>query len=47
MPLTTFTFTFVCKVSSPVEDKTADYNGFIVEVKTPGVNGTEEKGYVQ
>ena len=45
-PLTNFTFRFVCKVSSPV-DESADHNGFMVEVKTCGGSGAEEKGYAR
>lgn len=44
IPLTNFTFRFICKVTSSCVDN-ADHNGFIVEVKTQGADGEEEKGY--
>ena len=42
-PLTNFTFRFICKVSPPCDD-CPEYNGFLVEVKTSGI---EEKGLVK
>ena len=45
IPLTSFIFRFVCKVSSPHVDN-VDYNGFMVQVKTCTGNEKEEMGYV-